>query len=205
MSACLYLDIYLHLPLCVFILCYPLPLWFKIATFCQSLHSHQRQVGLFWKVWGLFVLIFLEVTKNGVKYNFHEMLQTHCICLGVLFFRLSSTSNQLWFGTVGSLCSVSRLSESQLSPRKDGLSRSGLNILSMGVRMEKFPFQLLSCTESVGIKLPTLPAHWEASFTGICKGKRESPTTFLPWQQRGPFGDVESEVVQAASPWLWTG
>lgn len=115
------------------------------------------------------------------------MLQTHCICLGVLFFRLSPTPNQLWFGTVGRLCSASRLSESQLSPRKDGLSRSGLNILSMGVRMEKFPFQLLSCSESEGIKLRILPTHREASFTGKCEGKRESPALFLPQQQRGPL------------------
>lgn len=108
------------------------------------------------------------------------MLQTHCICRGVLFFRLSPTSNQLWFGTVGSLCSASRLSESQLSPRKDGLSRSGLNILTMGVSMEKFPFQLLSCTESAGIKLPTLTEYCEASLTGMWKGKRESAVESLP-------------------------
>lgn len=43
----------------MYILSYPVPLWFKIATLCQSLLSHQRQVGLFWKVRGLFVLIFL--------------------------------------------------------------------------------------------------------------------------------------------------
>lgn len=85
--------------------------------------------------------------RNGVKYNFCEPLQTHRVCLGVLFYRLSPTSNQRGFGTVGSLCSASRLSESQLSPRKDGLSRSGLNILSMGVRMEKFPCQLPPCSE----------------------------------------------------------
>lgn len=64
--------------------------------------------------------------------------------------------------------------------------------------MEKFPFQLLSCTESAGIKLPILPAHWETSFTGICKGKRESPTVFLPWQQRGPLGTWHSRVTQSS-------
>lgn len=55
--------------------------------------------------------------------------------------------------------------------------------------MEKFPFQLPSSTESAEIKLPTLLARWAASFTGICKWKRESLTEALPQQQRSP-GDV---------------
>lgn len=138
------------------------------------------------------------------------MLQTHCICLGVLFFRLSPTSNQLWFGTVGSLCSASRLSESQLSPRKDGLSRSGLNILTMGVSMEKFPFQLLSCTESAGIKLPTLTGYCEASLTGMWKGKRESAVESLPHSSESLWGHGAREQLRAGwkkdreqslSPW----
>lgn len=59
----------------------------------------------------------------------------------------------------------------------------------MGVRMEKFPFQLPSSTESAEIKLPTLLARWAASFIGIYKWKRKSLTEALPQQQRG-FGDV---------------
>lgn len=53
--------------------------------------------------------------------------------------------------------------------------------------MEKFSFQLLSCTESAGMKLSALPACWETSFTALCKGKRESPTVILPQQQGGPL------------------
>lgn len=115
--------------------------------------------------------------QNGVKYNFCEPLQTHCVCLGVLFCRLSPTSNQRGFGTVGSLRSASRLSESQLSPRKDGLSRSGLNILSMGVRMEKFPCQMPPCSEQT--KPPSLrhsgTRHSPGSESG--RGKPHSART----------------------------
>lgn len=57
-DVCMYLYLCMDLPTCIFFL-YPVPLWFKIATLCQSLLSHQRQVGLFWKVRGLFVLTFL--------------------------------------------------------------------------------------------------------------------------------------------------
>jgi len=64
--------------------------------------------------------------------------------------------------------------------------------------MEKFPFQLLPCTEPAGIKLPILAAHWEASFTGIYKGKRENPAVILPWQQSGPLGTWHSEVLQGS-------
>lgn len=51
--------LYLYLSIYMYILSYAVPLRFKIAALCQSLLSHQRQVGLFWKVRGLFVLIFL--------------------------------------------------------------------------------------------------------------------------------------------------
>lgn len=57
--------------------------------------------------------------------------------------------------------------------------------------MEKFPLQLLSCTESAGIKLPTLTAltaYCEASLTGMSKGRRESPVEPLPHSREGLWG-----------------
>lgn len=57
--------------------------------------------------------------------------------------------------------------------------------------MEKFPLQLLSCTESAGIKLPTLmalTAYCEASLTGMSKGKRNSPVESLPHSSEGLWG-----------------
>lgn len=68
--------------------------------------------------------------------------------------------------------------------------------------MEKFPFQLLSRTESAGTKLPTLTAYCEASFTGMCKGKRGSPVESLPHSSEGLWGRGIRERLRAASPRL---
>lgn len=58
----------------------------------------------------------------------------------------------------------------------------------MGVRM------LLSCAEAVGIKLPTLPAHWEVHSLGSARGRGEIRQCPAP-AARGALGTRHPEVA----------
>lgn len=56
---------------------------------------------------------------------------------------------------------------------------------------------LLSCTEAVGIKLPTLPALWEVHSLGSARRRGEIRQRPAP-AERGALGTRHSEVAQSS-------